>query len=142
MSESSDYKLFRRKAILPQDRCNRIENIVGTGMPDVNYCINGTEGWIEFKSPTEPKRPLTSLMGSNHKLTIEQRNWHLLQSKAGGISFVLLCTDVRWILIQGRYADLVNDMTVGTAISYSVFYAPKPLAKQRWSDLRRTLWNQ
>ena len=27
----------------------RVENAVEAGTPDVNYCIDGAEGWIELK---------------------------------------------------------------------------------------------
>ncbi len=28
---------------------NRVENIVGVGIPDVNICHNGIETWVELK---------------------------------------------------------------------------------------------
>jgi hypothetical protein len=41
-----------------------IENIAGTGNPDVNYCFNGYEGWIEVKyARTLPKRENTRVFG-------------------------------------------------------------------------------
>lgn len=33
----------------PQVHWMRLENAVGTGMPDVNGCLNGVEAWIENK---------------------------------------------------------------------------------------------
>ena len=32
-------------------RWMRVENVLLPGVPDVNYCINGAEGWLELKCP-------------------------------------------------------------------------------------------
>lgn len=37
------------KKNLPQVHWQRVENSVGPGTPDVNYCYDGKEGWIELK---------------------------------------------------------------------------------------------
>lgn len=34
---------------LPRVHWQRVENSVGNGVPDVNYCVDGKEGWIEYK---------------------------------------------------------------------------------------------
>lgn len=66
----------------------RIENNVSSGTPDVNYCIEGKEGWIELKHAKEwPKR------GGPLKLrhfSPEQRLWIKTRQKAGGNVYVLL----------------------------------------------------
>lgn len=123
MSEAKDYKKFREKVIQPLwDRCDRIENVMVLGMPDVNVCINGFESWIEIKSPKEPKRAKTKLFGSNHNLSIDQQNWFLRQKTAGGIGYILICTDKRWMLIDGcKYADVINTMTVGELLDISIY---------------------
>lgn len=139
MSETTDYKLFRKHVIQGNDRCTRIENLVGVGAPDTNYCIGGFEGWIEFKSPTEPKRPTTALLGSNHKLSQDQMNWHLAQLRAGGISFVLLATDKRWILMDGSQADFINKMSVKALTEQSLWWATLPIARSQWTQLRDVL---
>ena len=123
MSEVKDYKKFREKVIqLPWDRCDRIENVMVLGMPDVNCCIHGNEFWIEIKSPKEPKRKTTKLFGSNHKLSQDQQNWFLRQANANGLGFVLICTNKRWMLIDGcKHADKINDLTVDELIAISLY---------------------
>lgn len=137
MSESKDYKTFRDHAIEPLDRLDRIENILVPGMPDVNCCIESTEIWIEQKSPTEPKRDSTKLFGSNHKLSVDQKNWFLRHRNAGGKGYVLIVTDKRWLLIDGKHADLINEMTVTQLIEISDWHEPKPIKdKEKWKELR------
>lgn len=122
MSEVKDYKKFRDKVISVWDRCDRIENIMVIGMPDVNCCIAGRESWIEIKSPKEPKRAKTKLFGSNHKLSQDQINWFLRQANAGGNGYVLICSDKHWILMNGcKYADEINTMTVCQLIEKSEY---------------------
>lgn len=111
MSEKTDYKLLKKHLPKRSDRIDRIENLVVAGMPDINYCIDGIDGWIEMKSPKEPLRESSKLFADNHKLNQDQKNWFLRQYNAGGRAFILICTDVRWMLIDGSLADIINDMT-------------------------------
>jgi hypothetical protein len=92
MNESAFWRSIRKKFLedlrdLRKD-FKRIENNVSSGTPDVNYCIEGEEGWIELKHAKEwPKR------GGPLKLkhfTPEQRLWIHTRQKAGGKAFVLL----------------------------------------------------
>ena len=140
MSESTDYRAFKRNVPDPIDRLDRIENMMLTGMPDTNFCGDGRECWIEFKSPKEPVRPTTRLFGSNHKLSIEQRNWMLRQRNAGGRAFVLIVTDKRWILLDGVRADRINEMTVPELIEVALWHAVKPIrSKEQWKLCRTIL---
>lgn len=140
MSESNDYKTFKNNCPDPLDRLDRIENMIGVGNPDINYCIDGFEGWIELKSPTEPKRATTPLFGSNHKLSIDQRNWFLRQNNAGGRAFILIATDKRWMLIEGRYADFINKLPVSGLLKIAIWSASKPIKeKEAWKTLRAML---
>lgn len=140
MAESTDYKNF--KANVPQvgDRLDRIENVVVTGMPDINMCIGGTEMWIEQKSPKEPVRKTTPLFGSNHKVSQEQANWMLRQRKAGGKCYFLISTDKRWMLVGGFLADQINKMTVDELLEQASWSTTKPVRdKEAWKALRETL---
>jgi hypothetical protein len=49
------------------DRWDRIENGVGVGMPDINYCLSGIEGWIEMKSPS-----VNDTWGASNSMTMPQ----------------------------------------------------------------------
>jgi len=126
MSEKDAYKFLRDKVFLPRDRLDRVENIVGDGMPDTNYCIAGVEGWIELKSPTEPKRASTPLFGSNHKLLQTQKNWILEQLKAKGIVYLFIATNKRKMLVEGRWAEQINDMTVQQIIDIAKWHRERP----------------
>lgn len=67
---------FREK--LPRFHFQSIENTIGRGCPDSNYCFDGIEGWIEYKKTS----------GWKIKLRPEQIGWHLRRSRAGGKTFV------------------------------------------------------
>lgn len=138
--ESRSYRVFRQYVIGPRDRCDRVENLTMAGMPDVSYCINGQDGWIEFKSPTEPKKASTPLFGSNHRLSQAQMNWFLRQRNAGGHGWILVCTERRWMLIDGcLYADEINDKTVDELYAMADWKAVRPIIKESWDNLRAIL---
>lgn len=139
MSESSDYASMRRNMPEPMDRLDRIENVLVPGMPDVNYCAEGVENWIEMKSPTEPKRPGTPLFGSNHQLSVDQKNWFLRHRNAGGRGWILVCTDVHLALIHARWADELNEMKMRDFAEVANFYAKKPMRKAQWKLVRLAL---
>ena len=134
--EKDDYQTLKKNVFKGLDRIDRIENIVVAGMFDINYCIDGIEGWIELKSPKEPKRLSTPLFGSNHKLSIDQMNWALRQRNAGGIAFVLIATDLRWMLIDGKFSDQINTSTVDVLENVARWSAVKPIDSDHWNGLR------
>lgn len=140
MSEKNDYQTFLSNVRRGRDRIDRVENMTGDGMPDVNYCIEGVEGWIEFKSPKEPKRDSTPLFGSNHRVRQSQMNWHLRQRQAGGVSYILISTDRRWLLIDGKQADEINDLTTQQLTDIAVWKASRPITDSlHWHLLRENL---
>lgn len=72
----------------------RIENLVGYGTPDVNYCLTNQavtcEGWIELKEmATWTVQKGTGLFPVDH-YTQQQRIWHALGWERGRAVFVLL----------------------------------------------------
>jgi hypothetical protein len=139
MSEKIAYKTLREKMIQPKDRIDRIETGVD-GIPDTNYCINGKEGWIEIKAPTEPKRPTTKLFASNHRVSQDQINWMTRQFRAKGRAHFLIVTDKRWILLGMHFAEFINDMTVDMMLTVALWHAPKPVRdKELWNKLREML---
>lgn len=138
-NEKDDYKIFKNNVPDALDRVDRVENIVAVGMPDINFCAEGAECWIELKSPKEPARESTPLFGSNHKLSTYQANWFLSQKNADGNGYILIATDKRWVLIDGKKADFVNSATVFELIEMSSWAANKPISKQEFKNLRSTL---
>ena len=63
---------------LPDIHWQRVESGVGPGVPDINFCSNGIEGWIEFKFTTGWRSPIR----------VEQNGWLQRRSRAGGRTFV------------------------------------------------------
>lgn len=142
MSEKNAYKTFYDgiKQFGPRDRIERIENGVGVGAPDINFCIEAKEGWLELKSPKEPLRATTPLFGSNHRVSQDQKNWFLRQYQAGGFCAFLIMTDKRWMLVPGRHADNLNNMTVSNLIKVAVWTTARPIKEKRqWELLRANL---
>jgi len=139
MSEKKDYQKFRKGIWSPRDRIERVENILVIGMPDVNCCINGVESWIEIKSPTEPKRQTTKLFGSNHKLSQEQMNWFKTQIDAGGYCWVLIITNHRWMIIHGKHADDINNLTISQLVEISSWNKIVPVTKADFNELRKII---
>lgn len=143
--ESSVYDRLKERITMPPDRFERVENGLGAGMPDVNYCIVGAEGWIEIKAPVEPARPQTALFGaSNHNVTVEQCNWLLKQSQAGGTGWLFIATEQRLMLIDGaivgRMGIAVNKKNVFELERMAAWRVLLPLMDQlRWADLRQQL---
>jgi hypothetical protein len=140
MSEKRAYQNFRDHVKQPGDRIDRIENSVGVGAPDINLCAEGRECWVELKSPREPKRPGTPLFGSNHKLSVDQKNWFHRQTRAGGRCFILIRTNRRWLLIHGNHADALNTYTLQDLILISLWTIPYPIVGDKpWQRLRYEL---
>lgn len=139
MSEKNDYQILRKNMPKRMDRLERIENVAGTGTPDVNFCSEGVECWIEMKSSIEPRRNKSLLFASNHKLSQVQKNWFLQQRNAGGRCYILIATDKRWMLIDGKYADGINKMTVTQLWENSLWRTPRPANAADWKLLRDVL---
>lgn len=144
MSEAAAYKRLKEYVCRPRDRFQRIENGLGAGMPDVNYCIMGVEGWIEIKQPDEPKRPTTPLLHSQHQVSVEQANWLLAQAQAGGVGWLFIATKQRLLFIPGaevgRRGIRINQMTVHQLEGISSWKTLVPVMDQRrWADLRELL---
>jgi len=137
MTEKNDYQLLRRHLAGANVRIDRIENLLVEGMPDINICIEGTESWIELKSPKEPKRYNTRLFGSAHRLSREQMNWFHRQKAAGGKCWIFICTNKRLMLVDGAFADHVNHMTVGELIAVAKWHAPR--RNKQWKLLKHCL---
>lgn len=113
MSEKNAHKFLLRMRTTARDRLDRVENVLGAGMPDVNGCFEGREFWIETKQPREPVRASTPLFGSNHDLSQDQLNWFLAQCNAGGNGIIYIQTDkLHRMFIGAEFADLVNGSTL------------------------------
>lgn len=87
----------------------RVENLMGDGMPDVY--AGGP--WIELKAGRLPKRATTRIQYSEG-LRQSQVNWHKKAWSKGVASYVLVRVEERKsepCLVLGLYADKINDWT-------------------------------
>jgi hypothetical protein len=69
----------------------RIENTIGSGMPDANCCVQGKDVWIETKGMLcWPKVPAERIIRFDHPILPSQAAWHKARHFAGGVSWVIL----------------------------------------------------
>lgn len=94
----------------------RIENLVGRGRPDVNYCIRGVEGNIELKQIAAwPAYPETAVAVPHY--TPQQRLWHRQRLAAGGRVYVLLqiFESMDYLLFDAAWARVYLGLTATQA---------------------------
>lgn len=89
----------------------RIENLVGVGMPDVlATTYGGRTAWVELKCARLPARAATPVLGAAG-LSAAQVAWHLKAATMNAPSYVLVRDDKRQLyLLPGRVASRINAM--------------------------------
>lgn len=100
----------------------RIENGVSEGMADV-LCVSVAGcSWLELKEPKVPVYASSKLFTGSSALRQGQINWHLKMASLEQRTYVLARGHgyAGLLLIEGRYADLVNGMSVNEAGQYSL----------------------
>lgn len=144
--EANAFKRLKERITRPEDRFERIENGIGDGNPDVNYCMVGTEGWIEIKCPIIPVLPGTPLLAgnSNHRLGVEQANWFLRQSNAGGRAYLFVATETWVWMIHGvhvaREGIALNKWPLAKHLEMALWKSAVPVRQPTlWQDLREQL---
>ena len=115
----------------PKFWLQRIENVVGDGMPDVVSMAPFQLAWVELKAPIKPKRETTQLMGKEG-LSIGQVSWHLKAALKGQRSFVLIRdSSGELFLVPSAFAPRMNAATIGELRMMSV--------ADNWKDVYRWL---
>ncbi len=87
---------FRRQVISYLSKYGHavpVESLACPGVPDVNYCLGGLEGWIELKQGRDVLRPT-------------QRLWIRNRLKSHGIVWLLYRGDDTCYLLDGETALL------------------------------------
>lgn len=108
-----------RRAIGRDVRLERIENVVGVGTPDVLACCYITS-FVELKAvDAPPVRETTRVLGDKG-LSRDQRNWHIDWRQWGGTSYVLIGVGREIFMIEGGFADVINEMTMQQLAAHSV----------------------
>lgn len=104
MSES-DFWSTTRYALAPFGKFERVENLLGSGMPDVCYLIRRKPalpavcGWLEMKyEPEWPARPATPARLTT--LTREQVLWQAMWTEAGGRAYTLARIGPSYVLLD------------------------------------------
>ena len=126
-------------------RWMRVENVLLPGVPDVNYCINGAEGWLELKCPPVKANEQTAVFGGAHGLSPVQMAWALSQAQAGGRCFLLTANehftylhDLCWL--SERYSATVLNKLSRTEFSrLAIVSSGRKFDKDVWTDIRAHL---
>lgn len=139
MSESNTWSRLREGLLgyEPLIDLSRVENVVENGMPDVNFCSSGREGWIELKhTATVPARASTPVFKTGG-LRKEQEVWIDRRTRRGGRVFIYAQIGEGLILVHGVYAKQFNSMTLSQLgrIARWKHAGPNP----DWKELFRAL---
>lgn len=100
-------------ALAPRLQLQRVENLVGVGLPDVLAICDGSVAWCELKAVENyPARSTSQVLGTAKGLSVAQRNWHYEWYAHGGRSFVVIGVGTSEVFtIPGILADGINTMT-------------------------------
>lgn len=115
-----------RQSAPPKFLLERIENVVGTGRPDVDLLVEGRVWNVELKVVEAwPARRTTPVLGRNG-LSLAQRNWHLKRLKHGGNVCTLIKVGTVYLLYKMRpeIVDKLNGMDSDTLVIESDLATP------------------
>lgn len=97
-----------------------IESVTGPGIPDLNGCIEGVDFWIELKYFKKwPKKNFKS------KLSEYQKLWLRTRWKNGGQAYYLAQIEKDYLLISGKYAMQLDELTVEEVIQQGMLWKNK-----------------
>jgi hypothetical protein len=110
----------------------RVENVVGVGMPDVYVQAPAVSTWVELKAPNPPKRESTRVLG-DEGLRQDQKNWHVRASRLALPTWILIRERRvgRMWMLPGVLADLMND--------YTAMELSRVAAAQTWEEIFEVL---
>lgn len=115
--KGGEARLWQRMRAGIVDQCfvQRIENMVGEGVPDVvlHSRCDGKEAWCELKyRPEAPARTTTPIFKGDHGLRPEQVSWIHGRAAVGARIYIIgQCDNSLW-LIHGRHARELEAMTI------------------------------
>ncbi len=104
MSNEAQFWRTVRRNLPPGAHFERMENLVAIGTPDVNFCWDGVNGWIELKYVSRwPKQDFNIITERLWKM--EQRLWALRRIRAGGKCFLFVQVEREYLLFD---SDILN----------------------------------
>lgn len=95
-----------RGALRPYGELERIENRVGSDVPDFHYCLLGWSGWVEMKH--ERRWPVRESTPVRAALTAGQAKWLTRWARAGSSTWVLWQIDRTYLLVPGSEAETLR----------------------------------
>lgn len=135
-SEKAFYRQFRSNLESKDVHVQRVETPVGQGVPDVNYCALGAEGWLELKAWTRKTRRGQFRIPN---LRPAQLAWLRKRREAGGRAGILCRLNEDIILFDGLVApELYRGVTWERAHELATIWLEPPLDwRQLLESLRR-----
>lgn len=112
---------------IPEVHLQRIESgSTGLGIPDVNYCYKGTEGWAELKVAKVTKK-------TPHRVTLglrpAQARWLHKRWSAGGLAWCVALLEDKVAMFPGRQClnllALDSNLLLTDIDEYAALYLPK-----------------
>lgn len=125
MREARLWQWLRKR--LPEGHFTRIESESSPGVPDVNYCVRGSEGWIELKA----SKPMRSGHPFRRKgLRPEQLRWIEKHLHHDGVIWIIASVGSQVYTIPGTQADEFNEMSVADLENASWWTADRRRASE------------
>ncbi|HBP66248.1 MAG TPA: hypothetical protein DD730_18810 [Desulfosporosinus sp.] len=90
---------------------NRIENSASVGIPDVNYCYNDRETWLELKANVNWLCQVRDVLDHPNKIRDSQLIWHNQRFFHGGSRILVATRDgdsIKIISALGAYRYFVE----------------------------------
>ena len=110
MSEDRLWSWLRGR--LPPGHYQRVENhACGPGTPDVNFCVDAVEAWMELKYRAGECRPDTIAFRDGYGLRPDQKIWIRDRVEAGGKVTIVAGVGHYIHFLPGRYAMEFNRLT-------------------------------
>ena len=102
-------------------RLERIENLVGEGIPDVLACSGGVVTFVELKCrPQAPSRITSKALGRKYGPRRSQVAWHEDWARSGGRSVFLVEVQGEVFLHDGMCAPHLHEYTMVDIVNNSL----------------------
>lgn len=130
----------------PYMRAMQVENIMTTGVPDMNICYQGHEFWIELKTPKTPKKDTSRIL--KYGLSPKQEMWFKQQIRAGGLAYLMIGNEDFLLVFFGSItSEMVSQLTLGDVKKVSeistkdtLIQEYTPLVFAKMGDCKKLLW--